>query len=133
MAAEALAVRTAANCPGGTHLLHLAESLYGRVLNPVQRSIQDPKQATSDETLLSILLFSVYESTIASQIDNWSKYIQGAVSIVKSRGTAQFDDPQSLILFRSTGTQMLIDAISRGEALERFPGPNGRLSDQKDG
>ena len=133
MAAEALAVRTAVNYPGGTHLLHHAESLYGRALKSVQHAIQDPKQVTSDEILLSILLFSVYESTTTSQVDNWSKHIQGAVSIVKSRGINQFDDPQSLLLFRSTRTQMLIDAISRGEALEKFPGPNGWLSDQKDG
>ena len=133
MAAEALAVRTAANYPGGTHLLHLADSLYGRALQSVQHAIHDPKQATSNEILLSILLFSVYESTTTSHIDNWSKHIQGAVSIVRSRGTSQFDDPQSLLLFRSTRTQMLTYAISRGEALEKFHGPKGWLSDQKDG
>lgn len=87
----------------------------------------------TDETLLSILLFSVYESTTSSHIDNWSKHIQGAVSLVKSRGMAQFDNPQSLLLFRSTRIQMLTDAISRAEPLESFPGPCGWLGDQKDG
>jgi hypothetical protein len=133
MATEALAVRTAANFPGGKHLLHHAESLYGRALKAVQRAIQEPSQATKDETLLSILLFSIYESTTTSNIDNWSKHIKGAVSIVRSRGPAQFDDTESLLLFRSTRTQMLANAIMRGEDIEKFPGPDGWLGDQKDG
>ena len=133
MATEALAVRTAANFPEDKNLLHHAESLYGRALKAVQRAIQEPSQATSDETLLSILLFSIFESTTTSNIDNWSKHIKGAVSIVRSRGPAQFNNPESLLLFRSTRTQMLTNAISRGENIEKFPGASGWLGDQKDG
>ena len=132
MATEALAVRIAASFPGSRHLLCHADNLYGQALNSGRHALRDPKEATSDETLLSILLFSLYESLTTSDRENWSKHIRGAVGIARSRGIAQFSDPQSSLLFRATRTQMLGDAISRGEAIEDFPGPKGWLSDQED-
>ena len=132
MATEALAVRVAANYPGGRHLLPHGESLYYQALKSVQRAIREPTESTTDETLLSILLFSLYESVTTSKVENWSKHIRGAVGIAISRGTAQFSNPQSLLLFRATRTQMLVNSISRGEAVEDFPGPKGWLSDRED-
>jgi hypothetical protein len=132
MATEALAVRVAANFLGGRHLVPHAESLYYQALKSVQRAIREPTEVTTDETLLSILLFSLYESVTTSIAENWRRHIRGAVGIAKSRGTAQFSDPQSLLLFRAIRTQMLVDTISRGEAVEDFPGPKGWLSDQED-
>lgn len=59
--------------------------------------------------------------------------MQGAVSIARARGTAQFEDPQSLTLFRATRTQMLMDAIQRREPVGDFPGPEGWLGDSSGG
>lgn len=60
MATEAIAVRTVATLPGKSKdLLEHADRLYGMALQAVQQAINDPKQALSDETLLTILLFAV--------------------------------------------------------------------------
>lgn len=53
--------------------------------------------------------------------------------MVKARGTAQFDDPQSLTLFRATRTQMLMDAVRQRQGVGDFPGPDGWLGDQNKG
>ena len=88
----------------------------------------------SDATLLSILLFALYESITSSEhsVSAWARHIEGAVAIVKARGVKQFDDPQSLLLFRAVRTQMLTNAVQQRRAVDNFPGPKGWLSDLPD-
>ncbi|KAK4508613.1 hypothetical protein PRZ48_002352 [Zasmidium cellare] len=134
MATEAIAVRTVATLPGRSRdLFEHADRLYGMALQATQQAINDPQQALTDETLLTILLFALYESVSSPSITNWSKHVQGAVSIAKARGTAQFEDPQSLVLFRATRTQMLMDAVQRRASIDDFPGPEGWTSDHSKG
>lgn len=81
----------------------------------------------------TLIDLELYESISTPSTTNWSRHVQGAVGIAKARGTAQFEDPQSLVLFRATRTQMLMDAIQRREAVGDFPGPEGWLGDSSKG
>ena len=61
IATHAVSLSAVANWPGRRHLGQRAGMIYGRAMRAVQSALQDPKQATSNETLLVILLFSLYE------------------------------------------------------------------------
>lgn len=133
LATAAVAISVIANWPGRKHLAQLAARLYGRALSVTQKAIQDPKHSTSDATLLTVLLFSLYESITSTDhsVTAWAKHIDGAVAIAKVRGVKQFEHPQSLLLFRAVRTQMLTNAVQQQKAIEDFPGPKGWLSDME--
>lgn len=103
LATEAVAMAVMAKTPDNERLNQYAAHLYGRALAATQQAMQDPAQATSDETLLAILLFALYESIVSSEHSTaaWTKHIDGAVAIVRARGVEQFETPQSLGLFRA--------------------------------
>lgn len=86
-----------------------ARRLYTIALRYTGEAICDPKQARSNELLMSILLFSLYE-TITSTDDSrrlWTRHINGAVTLVKMRGEAMKNDPLSLHLFRAVRAHMV--------------------------
>jgi hypothetical protein len=82
---------------------------YGKALQRLNSSIQDPKVVSSDETLMSVLLFAFYEQVTyhASTKTIWTRHVNGAAAIVGMRGQSQFDSPQSLQLFRAVRTLMV--------------------------
>ncbi|KAK4497691.1 hypothetical protein PRZ48_010344, partial [Zasmidium cellare] len=131
LATQAVAMSTLANWPGRRHLMAKSQGLYTRALTAIQHDIQCPKQAVSDSTLLTVLMFSMYESVTSSEhsVQAWARHIDGAVTIVKARGTKQFDDPRALLLFRAVRTQMLTSSIQQRKAIPDFPGPRGWMSD----
>lgn len=134
LATEAVAISAMANEPRREDLTQHAAKHYGQALVATQVAIQDPEEATSDATLLSILLCGLYESITSSDhsMPAWTKHIDGAVAIVKERGVKQFESPRSLSLFRAVRAQMLANAVQQHKAIDDFPGPNGWLSDLSD-
>ena len=111
-----------------TRLLRMeAQKLYGKALREVGNAIKDPILARSDELLMSILLFSLYETITATNESGaaWTHHISGAVSLVKLRGKDQLKNPQSLHLFRAVRASMLTSNIIQGKTIEDFPAPGG--------
>ena len=104
-----------------------AQKLYGKALREVGNAIKDPILARSDELLMSILLFSLYETITATNESGaaWTHHISGAVSLVKLRGEDQLKNPQSLHLFRAVRASMLTSNIIQGKTIEDFPAPGG--------
>lgn len=47
--------------PGRENLRQEAGVLYGQALQKVSAALKDPAKATADETLLAVMLFSLYE------------------------------------------------------------------------
>ncbi len=134
LATHAAAVAALATFPDRGHLAPLATRLYARALSATQRALQSPDHATSDSTLVTILLFSLYESIFATNhsIQAWRNHVEGAIAIVKARGMEQLCDDRSLVLFRSVRTQMLLTCVQMAKEVEDFPGPVGWLSDLGD-
>lgn len=60
-ATHAVALSTFGRHPDRGALLREARMKYGRALHKVNGALKDPTKAKSDETLLTILLFSLYE------------------------------------------------------------------------
>lgn len=111
LATEAVALSL---CAGGAEQKDAAEHAaqsYGKALSAICEAMQDPTRATSDATLLSILLFALYESIVLGDhaASTVAKHIEGAVAIVRARGVQHFEEAQALLLFDAVRNKMLTD------------------------
>jgi hypothetical protein len=61
LATHAVALSALGNYPGNWRLKLDAGRAYGKTLNSVNEAMKDPSLATSDQTILAILLLSLYE------------------------------------------------------------------------
>lgn len=61
LATHAVALSALGNYPGNSRLKVDARKAYGEALSKVNEAIKDPVTGTSDQILLSILMFSLYE------------------------------------------------------------------------
>ena len=68
LATHAVALSALGNFPGRDHIATEASKTYGRALRRVGKAIADPVEARSDEILLSIMLFALYEVFITPNI-----------------------------------------------------------------
>ena len=132
LATKAVAIAVMARTSNREHLNQHAARIYGRALAAAQRAMRDPAHATSDETLLAILLFAVYESITSSENSTaaWTQHIEGAIAIVRARGVEQ---PLSLLdFFRAARNQILTNASHQRNPVQEIPGPKTWLSDMGD-
>jgi len=61
LATTAVAIATCGQYPGRQQLLREAVATYGRAIKKLHADLQDPVLKKSDETVLAILMFSLYE------------------------------------------------------------------------
>lgn len=108
-ATHALALASLSNGQKSPLLRVEARRLYGKALRDVGDAIKDPVMARSNEVLMSILLFSLYEAITSSDDSRtvWTRHINGAVTLVKLRGEGIKKDPTSLHLFRAVRASMV--------------------------
>ncbi|OAL44944.1 hypothetical protein IQ07DRAFT_226816 [Pyrenochaeta sp. DS3sAY3a] len=138
LATTAVAMAVCGQYPGRQELLRDAVSTYGKALTKLNDDLKDPVMSKSDETVLAILMFSLYEvsrlvasarsSTIMSTDDTiaaWGNHVDGAVALTKLRGTDQFNDPMSHAIFRAVRTMMITSCVQRSKPVDDFPGTKG--------
>jgi hypothetical protein len=63
LATNAVALAACGNYPGRQDLLKEAVAAYGKALRKLNDDLKDPVISKSDETVLAILLFSLYEAS----------------------------------------------------------------------
>ncbi|QDS71715.1 hypothetical protein FKW77_008552 [Venturia effusa] len=126
-ATQALALASLSNGRKSPLLRVEARKIYGNALREVGLAIKDPQAARSDEVLMSIMLFSLYEAITSTDESRtvWTRHINGAVTLVKLRGEEQLKNPTSLHLFRAVRASMLTASIQQGRTVEDFPSANG--------
>ncbi|KIW05523.1 uncharacterized protein PV09_03404 [Verruconis gallopava] len=109
-----------------------ARKLYAKALRDTGEALQDPAQARSDELLMSILLFSMYETITSTDTSRmlWTRHINGAVALVKLRGEQMLSNPVSLHLFQTVRSNMLTSTIQQQRTVEDFPSPKGWHCDE---
>jgi hypothetical protein len=61
LATTAVAMATCGQYPGRHDLRREAVSIYGRAIKKLNEDLRDPAASKSDETILAILMFSLYE------------------------------------------------------------------------
>lgn len=126
-ATSAIALAAFSAIPGKRELRLQARRQYGEAVSRLKLAISDPVQARSDGTLISVLLFGLFESLTCNvqSLANWGKHNDGAVALVKARGDSIFENPVSRQLFFVTRDQTVLNHISRCEPIDLSPGATG--------
>ncbi|KAF2848237.1 hypothetical protein T440DRAFT_481074 [Plenodomus tracheiphilus IPT5] len=127
LATTAVALATCGQYPGRQELLREAVLTYGRAIKKLNDDLKDPIMSKSDETVLAILMFSLYETIMSTDdtITAWGNHVDGAVALTKLRGTAQFADPMSHAIFRAVRTMMITSCVQRSKPVDSFPSDAG--------
>ncbi|KAF2147109.1 uncharacterized protein K452DRAFT_282097 [Aplosporella prunicola CBS 121167] len=124
LATHAVALSAFGNFPGRGYIATEASKTYGRALRRVGKAIADPVEAKSDEVLLSIMLFALYEAITSTNdsVNSWTKHVDGAVTIAKLRGAKEFQSEDSRKVFQAVRSMTLTSAIQQCIPVEDFPG-----------
>ena len=99
---------------------------YEKALHKINDSLQDPEEVSLDQTLLVVLLLSLYEvclafyffhhvnlhlqtntCTTSRSMKSWLKHIKGATALLELRGEAQLDSEFGRTLFAQARTQII--------------------------
>ncbi|PVI00093.1 hypothetical protein DM02DRAFT_642649 [Periconia macrospinosa] len=127
LATKAVSLAAYGNYPGKQQLMSDAARAYGEALGKLNEDLRDPVAGRSDETILAILLFSLYEnlSSTDDTLQAWGNHVDGAVALVKLRGAAQFQDPTSHEVFRAVRSMMVMNCMQRSKPVDFDPFPGG--------
>ncbi|PSR85470.1 hypothetical protein BD289DRAFT_482697 [Coniella lustricola] len=99
-------------------LPNLALNEYTKALATTHTALQDPVLSETDGTLAAVLLLGLYENITATEMGvfSWGSHIEGAISLVKTRGRKQLRTKTGLLLFIAVRTQMAIHTVASGKA-----------------
>lgn len=103
------------------HLLNDARKDYVKALRLTNKALSDPSTATTDSTLFSVLILSIFETLAGSSQDSlsaWTKHIEGAALLIKLRGPEQFATATGRRLFFHVVANLFISCLQR---TVRFP------------
>lgn len=108
------------NAPERNQLIHKARQNYSTAISKLNAAISDPVEARRDETLLSVLLFSLYQKLVGTpeSLVTWTQHTDGAVALVKLRGEELLYNPLSLKLFLAVRAQTIINQTSKSEQIQ---------------
>jgi hypothetical protein len=114
--------------PGQTEQLSpLAWRTYGNALRELNAALADPFLARRNETLMTVLLFCMAESLLippsaaqTSQASAPTSHIDGAVSLLKLRGSELLESEMSSRLFLAVRTHMMISRMQEGKPLDEY-------------
>ncbi|KAE9363957.1 hypothetical protein N431DRAFT_550626 [Stipitochalara longipes BDJ] len=87
--------------PGDLRASELSRRRYSQSLAAMNAAIRDPVKVKSDDTLYAVLLLSGYETiTFDSEaLFGWGTHIDGAASLLRSRGIENFSTPFACNMF----------------------------------
>lgn len=131
LATNSVALAACCNYPDKQHLRPDAAATYGKALRKLNEELKDPVDGKTDESILAILLFSLYETIMSTDdtITAWENHVDGAVALTKLRGVDQFKTSMSRAVFRAVRTMMITSCVRRAKPVEPFPGANGWIAD----
>ena len=97
--------------PERNQLIRKARQNYSMAIFKLNAAISDPVEARRDETLLSVLLFSLYQKMVGTpeSLITWTQHTDGAVALVKLRGNDILHSSISVKLFLAVRAQMIIN------------------------
>jgi len=90
------------------------------VLRSLNSSLQDPKTAKSDVTMMTVILLGLFELVTCAapqSLKAWTSHINGATAIAKVRGRNQLQTQIGRHIFTHLRTQVFVDCIQRRKAV----------------
>ena len=98
-----------------TQASHVCRKKYLSALPLLNKALSAPESATSDSTLLAVLLLDLYEKIINNNprsISSWMSHINGALALVALRKKSLLQDYTGLRLSARLSTNLLISCVS---------------------
>jgi hypothetical protein len=111
LAVEAVGLACLANTTNHVDMMSQARSGFATTLNILNQCIADPQEPVKDSTILSVVLFGLFEPITCrnrSSLSAWTKHNRGAAALVEHRGASQFQTPLGLHIFNKTISLLLI-------------------------
>lgn len=101
-------------------ILKSARSSYAKALTQLNLSLSNPRTATDDSTLVSVLLLSLFETMVWAGTgvpNNWVAHTRGAMALIKLRGKGQLNTEIGLQLFTQVINIVSVECIRLRERL----------------
>ena len=79
-----------------------ALKLYLSAVKQLNLALENPRDATKDSTLISVLILGFYEMTLGSDwhsIEQWASHVRGTVALLELRGPDQMRTTNGRVLF----------------------------------
>jgi hypothetical protein len=114
-AVTALGLVCLANAKDVSEVLTSARAKYTKALHAVNISIRNPATATTDETLVIVLLMGLYEDSMSTSdsLGLWTKHVRGALALLDIRGTKQLQTPVGRKLINGIRTSTIANCLLR--------------------
>jgi len=88
----------------------LPRTLFTEAIAATRKAMLDPTESTTDQLLLTILVFDLYDALVLHYtpgIPNYGKHKEGALALVKHRGAANHQTRRSRLLLEATRHSLL--------------------------
>ena len=92
-----------------------AQKKYSKALPLLNAALRSSETATSDSTLLAILLLDLFEKLTKNSphsIDSWMGHVNGALALIDMRGKPHLQDDTGLRLSVRLSTNLLISCVA---------------------
>lgn len=113
---EAIGLAAISNVKQAPGLMVVAGQKYAKVLRAITASVQDSKEASTDQTLIAVMLLGLFENVTCSNPESmrsWVNHVNGATAIARLRGTDQLRTKVGRKIFENLLLQILIDCLQR--------------------
>ena len=93
----------------------IAQQKYSNALPLLNKALQSSQSATSDTTLLSVLLLDLFEKLTKNNpllIDSWMGHVNGALALINMRGSSHLQNYTGLRLSVRLSTNLLISCVA---------------------
>ena len=99
---------------------HNSRQAHIQAVTQIKQAITDPIASNDDGTLLSVMFLGLYENMTATResLPTWGKHAEGAAALVKHRGNQMLKSNVSKRLYWSVLAQLVINQISKCQAIE---------------
>lgn len=105
---------------GEPSLISGARRLYSTALSETNLALASPTTAVQDSTLVSVLLLSLFEAIVWPGLrtpNNWTTHTDGALTLLRLRGTQQFHTDLGRRLFLQVVNIVYVNCIRRNTCL----------------
>ncbi|MCJ1357609.1 MAG: hypothetical protein MMC33_007605 [Icmadophila ericetorum] len=111
------------NAKQNPELATLSYARYVSAIRLVNAALRDPSKVKSDETLVSVLLLSLYENTASLRPDclrSWIIHTDGATALLELRGKSQVESEVGRHLLRALIIQNVICSMQRRKPIPKI-------------
>ena len=92
------------------NLINNSRNMYGRALLKLNKSLQDPTEGLSSDTLSATILLSFYEMMTCTERHSWVRHAGGASNLIRLRGPDRHRHGFGSIVFLSCRYTLILEA-----------------------